>query len=220
MLARSLISDSIPPLRTSDTGDTALQLMADYQVKHLPIVNNQQFLGLISEDDILEKATMDNPVGNVQLTYYKPYVLEGSHFYQAIKCCVQLRLSLVPVVVTEMNYVVVITLRRLVHEFASYSSILDPGGIITLTVNVRDFAVSEIARIVESNSATILSLYTNNDPNSTKMEVVLKINREDLKDIISSFERYDYEVIDVFQKSEMEEDLMDRYESFIKYMNI
>lgn len=220
MLANTLISDSIPPLRTSDTGDKALQLMADYHVKQLPIVNNQQFLGLLSEDDILEKGSVDQPIGNIQLTYYKPYVLQSEHLYQVIKVCAQLKLTVVPVLDEEMNYLGVITSDRLIHEFAAFSSILDPGGIITLSVNVLDFSVSEIARIVESNNATILSLYTNASPNSAKMEVILKINKEDLKDIISTFERFDYEVMDVFHKSETEDDLMDRYDSFIKYLNM
>jgi acetoin utilization protein AcuB len=38
MVAESLISNVILPLRTSDTGDEALSMMDDFYVRHLPIV--------------------------------------------------------------------------------------------------------------------------------------------------------------------------------------
>lgn len=220
MLAHALISDSIPTLRTSDTGNTALQLMNDYQVKHLPIVNNQQLLGLISEDDILEKSNPDDPIGSVQLTYYKPYVSENDHLYHVIKVCADLKLTLLPVVDTKKNYIGCITLDRIVQEFATLSSVTDPGGIITVSVNMRDYSASEIARIVESNNASILSLFTRTNANSSSMEVILKVNKESLKDIMATFERFDYKVLDVFHKSTFEDDMMDRYDSLIKYLNI
>ena len=63
MIAANLLSQSIIPLKTSDTGQEALSIMNDFYVKHLPIVNNKQLLGLISEDDILdhdiEEAVLD-----------------------------------------------------------------------------------------------------------------------------------------------------------------
>ena len=54
MIAKDLISEEIVPLRTSDTGEDALAMMSDFHVRHLPIVNGSQLLGLISEDEILE----------------------------------------------------------------------------------------------------------------------------------------------------------------------
>ena len=48
MIARKLISNEILPLRTSDTAKQALALMDEYKVFHLPIVNNEELLGLIS----------------------------------------------------------------------------------------------------------------------------------------------------------------------------
>ncbi len=69
MIAGELISQNVMPLRTSDTGDTALGLMGDYYIKHLPIVNNSELLGILGEDDILnndvEEAVEGDSGGSV-----------------------------------------------------------------------------------------------------------------------------------------------------------
>lgn len=220
MNALHLISDTLPPLRTSDTGEVALQLMADYQVKQLPIVNNEQFLGLIAEEDILEQGMLEDPIGNMQLSYYKPYVNEADHIYQVLRTAANLKLSLIPVVDIDNNYKGIITLEALLAEFARLSSITDPGGILELEVNVRDYSLTEISRIVESNDATILSLYTTNKSESTQREITLKLNKEDLRAVMAAFERFGYTIRNYYQKSDFEEDLRDRYESFIRYLNI
>lgn len=219
MTASELISDLVPVLMTSDTGEDALRLMGDYQIKHLPIVNNTQFLGLISEEDIFNQDILNEPVGSLQLSYYKPFVLESAHIYEVLKVSAVLKLTLIPVIDSNNNYKGSVTLEKLLFEFAKINSITDAGGILKLETNVRDYSLSEISRIAESNDARILSLYTSNSEDSTKVNITIKVNKEDIRAIIASYERYGYEVLGYFHKSSFEEDLRDRYDSFIKYLN-
>ncbi|MCD4745627.1 MAG: CBS domain-containing protein, partial [Bacteroidales bacterium] len=74
MLAKQLITESIIPLKTSDTGKDALNLMNEYKVSHLPIVNNIDFLGLISEADINNLNNTKAPLGNHLLSLTHPFV--------------------------------------------------------------------------------------------------------------------------------------------------
>ena len=53
MLAKDFIFDKITPLKTSDTGFDALALMDEYRVSHLPIINDEELLGVISDEDAL-----------------------------------------------------------------------------------------------------------------------------------------------------------------------
>ncbi len=220
MIALDLISDSLPPLRTSDTGEIALQLMAEYQVKQLPIVNDKQFLGLISEEDILEQGLIEEAIGGMQLSYYKPYVMETDHLYQVMRTAANLDLSLIPVIDGEYNYKGVITLQALLGYFARNNAITEPGGILELQVNTRDYSLSEIARIVESNDAIIMSLYVSDKADSTKRMITIKVNKEDIRAIVATFERYNYEVTGYQQQSDFGDDMKDRFESFLRYMNI
>ncbi len=54
MLAKEMISDVVPAVKTSDTGQTALNWMEIFRVSHLPIVNEHDYLGLISDSDIYD----------------------------------------------------------------------------------------------------------------------------------------------------------------------
>lgn len=221
MIASKLISDTIPPLKTSDTGEDAINWMSEFLVKHLPIVNNEQLLGLISEEDLLEQSNLSEPIGSYQLKFNNPYVHEDDHIYTVLRVASELRLSIIPVVDDEKNYKGLITLESLLFHFAQLSSITDPGGIIELQVPVRDYSLSEISRIVESNNANILSLYVTTHKDSTKMEITIKINKTMLRDVIATFERFEYEVLGYFQKTDFQNNAFkDRYDSLIKYLNI
>ena len=54
MRADQLISEMIPPLKFTETGDRALTWMNEFRVSHLPIVDKNDYIGLVSEDDIYD----------------------------------------------------------------------------------------------------------------------------------------------------------------------
>ena len=145
MLAKELISNSITTLRTSDSGKHALELMDEMKVSHLPIVNDQAFLGLISEDDIMSLNHADEPIGNHQLSLIKPFVFEDQHVYDIIKIFADLKLSLLPVLDSSNNYIGVITLLDVVQNLNNLTAVQNPGGIIILELNSNDYSLSEIS---------------------------------------------------------------------------
>lgn len=220
MIEERLISHDIIPLRTSDSGSQALSLMDEWKVSHLPIVNNENFLGLISEEDILNSNTPDEALGNHDLSLSKPFVLNTQHIYDVLKLVYDENLSLVPVLDEKENFLGVILSTDLVRYFAELTSIQHPGGVIVLELNDNDYSLSQIAQIVESNGAKILSLHLNNPDDSTKLEVILKLNRVDIAPILQTFYRYDYIVKDSFDEGDNMDDMRDRYESFLNYLNI
>lgn len=220
MLAKELISDEIPTLRTSDTGGEALDLMDIFKVSHLPIVNHKNFLGLISEKNIQDLEMFDQPIGNHNLSLSTPYIYDNQHVYDAIGLVSKLKLTVIPVLNNKNEYLGAITLTDLVDMISHVSSVTEPGGIILLDLNINDYSVSEIAKIVESNDARILSLYLTSPGDSTKLEITMKINRTDLSSIIRSFERYGYVIKASYQENnKMDSFYENRFESFLRYLN-
>ena len=59
MRAINLITDEIPPLTHSDTGEKALNWMDEFKVSHLPVLKSGNFVGVVSEADILDKMDLD-----------------------------------------------------------------------------------------------------------------------------------------------------------------
>ncbi len=220
MLAKDLMSDVVPALKTSDTGVQALSWMDIFRISHLPIVNNSEFLGLISDKDIYNMNMADEPIGNHRLSLFSPSVFEDQHIYEVIEVGSRLHLSVIPVLDRLNNYLGLITLNDLVRHFADLSALKHPGGILVLEVNENDYSLTEISHIVESNDAKILSLYISSPENSTKMDVTLKINRTDLTSIISTFERYEYSIKASYMKDDEAEKLYEeRFDMFLRYLN-
>jgi len=221
MLAKDLISDVIPALRTSDSGQKALYWMDIFRISHLPIVNNKDFLGLISDKDIYDLNMAEEPIGNHSLSLFSPYVTFDQHIFEVIEIASRLNLSVVPVLDHNNHYQGLITMNHLIHYFGELSALKQPGGIIVLEININDYSLSEIAQIIEGNDAKILSLYVNSHSNSMKMEVSIKINRKELTSIIQTFNRYNY----IIKASFMDENDLNslyenRYEQFMKYLSI
>jgi CBS domain-containing protein len=221
MLAKDLISDVIPSLRTSDSGQKALYWMDIFRISHLPIVNNEDFLGLISDKDIYDANMAEEPIGNHNLSLFSPYVTEDQHIYEVIELASRLNLSIIPVLNHNNHYKGVITQNDLIHFFADFSALKEPGAIIVLDMNIHDYSLSQIAQIVESNDARILSMYISSHSATTRMELTLKINRNDLTSIIQTFTRYNYTIHSTFMDHDDMNSLYEnRYEMFMKYLSI
>jgi len=221
MVAKDLISEVIPSLKTSDVGQTALNWMEIFRISHLPIVNNQDFLGLISDADIYDMNKPDEPIGNHALTLFKPYVTTEQHIFEVIGLASRLKLSIVPVLDSKNHFKGVITTSDLIRHIAGLSSMDQAGGIIVLELIERDYSLSQIAQIVESNNVKVLSMYITSPQDSTKLEVTLKVNTDDLVSVIRTFERYNYEVKTwVSSNDSMDQFYSERLDLLMKYLNI
>jgi len=220
MIAKNLITDGIMPLKTSDTGKTALSWMEEYKVSHLPIVNNQEFLGLISELDIYDLNNFDEPLGNHKLSLKNPYVFDSQHIYDVLKLVNEQNLSLVPVLNEKGNYQGCINLQNLVKFFARAMSVDNPGSIVVLEMTYNDYSLTDLARIVEENDAKILSTFLINHENSTRLDVFLKLNTVEISSILKTFERFDYFVKASFGEEDNLDDLRERYNSLMNYLNV
>lgn len=220
MTAEELISQLVPPLKTSDTGRKAIQWMNELHVRHLPIVNNSQLLGLITEEDVFSFNDPEEPLGAHELSLSKPFVREDDHIYDIIKAVVTLQLSIMPVIDYDGNYLGVITVEDLLKHFAVSGSLTDPGTIIVLGMSKRDYVLSEIARIVESENAKILNAHVTSSPNSTQIEVTLKLNSNNVESITATFERMGYNIRASFNESDYMDSLKERYDSLMNYLNV
>lgn len=220
MYARELISDAIPPLRTSDTIRTVKERMAEFRVIHFPIVNNQQFLGLISDEDLIDVADQSFPIGGLSLSLHNVCIYEDQHIYDVIRLFYEQKLSLVPVLDLNKNYIGVISINRMMEHIATITSVKEPGGIIILEVDYRNNSLTHIAQIVESDNAQILSSYIQSFPDSTRLEITLKLNRTDISSILASFLRYEYTVKATFNDTKSDDGISDRYNQLMNFLDI
>lgn len=221
MIAKELISDVIPSLRLSDDGQKALNWMEVFRISHLPVVDNHQYLGLISDKAIYDLNLIDKTFNKCPEVLLQPHVKSNQHIYEVVSIVSELKLSLVPVLDTQQSYIGVINVIDLAQKFADLVAVHEPGGIIVLELNPIDYSLAQIAQIVEGNDAKILSLYIHKEKDSKEIIVTIKVNKLDLSSLIQTFVRYDYSIKSVFMDESIINDVFDdRYKQLMKYMNI
>ena len=219
MIAETLISNVIIPLRTSDSGETALEVMNEFYVRHLPVVNDKELLGLLSEDDVLNHDT-NQAIGSYALSLPRPCVQIKAHLYEVMKIMADFHLTVVPVIDSQQNYVGLICMEDVLQHFAQTLPFTERGSIIVLEMARRDYVLSEIARIIESENAVVLSTYVSSGTDSSMIEVTLKVNSLHIQSILSSFERFEYTIKASFNEEELVDILQERYESLMNYLNV
>lgn len=220
MKAAELTSKTIAPLKTSDTGAEALHLMNLFHVSHLPIVNENLLLGLISEEDILNAHGEDDPIGSLPLSVMRPFIHDDEHLFEVLKMASELRLSVIPVIDKKEMYLGLIIRHDLLNYFAEQTDILEPGGIIVLDMHVKDYALTEIVRIIESNNVKILCFFAGTNSDTSRIELTIKLNNTELQPVIADLNRYNYNVKETYQEAEYFDNLKERYDSLMNYLNI
>ena len=187
MVAKELISLSLPTVKTSDNGENALSMMEEFKISHLPIVNNTEFLGMISDLDIFDLKMPQEAIGNHPLSLDSAYVFEGAHIYDVAEIMSRLKITIVPVLDNDKAYLGAITNQRMVQELTQMLAINGPGGIIILQVKEVNYSMFEIARIVEDNGAKIISSAIAVDSMLRLILVTLKFNKEEITSVIKAF---------------------------------
>lgn len=220
MLAGDLITDEIPPLKMTDTVEMALDWMEQFKVSHLPVVRNRELIGLVAETDIIDYEHPDEQIDASKVLLLRPVIHYYQHAYDILRLISSMNLTLIPVIDEKELYKGCITIRGFIQNLGSMTAVQHPGGVIVLELNENDYSVTQIGGIVESNDAKILSLNVSSHPDSTKMEVTIKVNREDLSGILQTFARYNYSVKAIFQSGSINRDFDDRLKEFIHYLNI
>ena len=218
MLTRDLISNSIPYLHKDDKVFHALQLMNDYHVAHLPVVEDDSYLGIISEEQLLQSDD-NSQIRQLPVNSETISVQAKDHFLKAIQMAVINKLSIVPVV-EEKQLVGIVTYNDLLRNASEFLNLNEPGALIVLEMDSRNYSFSEINRIVESNDAQITQLNTYTDPETGMTQVTIRLSKLEVSDIVSTFQRYEYNVKYYFGEELYENELRTNYDNLMNYLKI
>ncbi len=220
MVIEQLISPTVPILILSDTGDKAIQMMDECHLNQLPLVEDDKYIGLVSENDVLDMDNQETSFKEANLFYQRSAVLANGHPFDAIKLTNEHALSIIPVIDNENNYMGSVTRGDLLRYVAERSGLDNPGGILVLEIMPNNYSLYEIARICESEEVLLINTQIFSNKITGKLEVTLKTNRTNLSGLISAFERYNYKVIEVFGDSTDNGDITSRYNLLMNYINM
>lgn len=220
--ALGLINPMIPPLRKSDTVGRALGWMEEFRLPQLPLVENKRYLGIISEDALIDLGDPDMPIGETDVEFSDVFISENKHFYDVFKMANDNDLQIVAVVgEKDKEFKGVIAIKDTIDIFAKTYASQVSGGILILTMGYFDYSLSQISRLVEENDAKIVSSFIETDASDpSKIRLTLKINKEDLSRIIATLERFNYNVAAAYHDEPDADRGLDRINLLMKYLNM
>ncbi len=221
MTAGDIINESYFPAQPDDTLQQLLDRMAEFKVAQLPVVDQHTYMGLVLESDLLEEMDEDAlklPVAHHSL--HLIFIYENQHIYDALRLFHVHQLDLLPVVDEQQQFVGVICHKQLLNALSESILTDEQGGIVVLEIGNRDNSLAHLAQLVEADNTQIMSSAVRNFPDSTRLEVTLKLNRTDISSVIASFMRHDYVVKATYNDSRSYDTTRNRYDQLMNYLDL
>jgi CBS domain-containing protein len=217
--AKEIISSDILPLRLNDNCGQAMTMMSIYRIKDMPVVENDILQGMVSEEAV-SSVKPNTPISELHLDKVYVYVKEDDHIFEVLNRLAQNKMTVVPVVDKEEKFVGLISQEDLIKFFANSFSFKEPGSIIVIETTKKGYSLSEVSRVIELENANIIATFISSSPESEISLLTIKVNQQEISNIIAALERYDYKVRASFVEDEYSDDLKDRYNMLMNYLNV
>lgn len=220
MEINDLVLYELPTLSLKDSGMKALSLMRDFHIYHLPIIERDDYLALISEEDILDWDTPEETLGKAEFLKFRPAVFDNMHAIEAIKIVKQFNLSVIPLLDDENKFIGSITSENLFNYITETNTFKEEGGIVILRVSPLEYSLAEIARLAESDNIILQGVLVHQLDEENMMSVTLKTNKADLRSFVATLERYEYQLVATFNAELGEDTIQDNYNMLMRYLDL
>ncbi|MCH6198594.1 CBS domain-containing protein [Aquiflexum sp. LQ15W] len=221
MQAYEFINNLIPPLKLSDKVRLALNWMEEIRTDILPVVDDSRFMGFVTEDLVFSINNPETRIAEVSLENISCFVYQDKHIYDVIKVASEYHSNMIAVVDRENNYIGVVTMEDAISAFADSLSIQSNGAVLVLSMNMTDYSLFEIARVIESENTKILSSFISSDPlDDSKIKLTLKLDKTELRHVKATLERFGYRILDHFQEEEGISGEQERIDNLFRFLQI
>ena len=217
MYITEYLSHEIKPGKVNSSPSQLLEVVQENKLTHLPLFKGLDFVGNISEEDLIELSIDDEKV-DYTLYLESFYLSESSTLLDAIQMMYTNQANILPIINEQSRYVGFITEMDIINTFANFPFVAAQGVSMLVSIAEKDLSMTAISNIIEVNNGKILGMMIVGNKEDS-VYVLLKFSSSNLLTIGETFERYGYQVIQKFYNDEKQELLQSRYAQLLKYMN-
>lgn len=220
MLAEELINSTTPVLRPYDSVGQAVDLMDEYGLRQLALVEEEEYKGLLSEDTLLSLPDDEKQLSDLNLPPNPVHATSFQHIFEVMGIATHYQLDTVPVLDEDNLYAGTILVSDMISKFANLLGVQEKGAVVVLKMANRDYSLTEISRLVESNSTKIISSFFSGAEYGALDEatLTLKLNRTEVSAVVATLERFGYTVENVFGNSPVENPDRHRLDLLLRYL--
>ncbi|KAB7732426.1 CBS domain-containing protein [Rudanella paleaurantiibacter] len=221
MLAAELIDTMLPALKPADTVGEALNWMQEHRIGQMVLTDQTEYKGLLSEDVLMDVADEDRPLSEVMRLFEQVYVYETQHALELLSVALEHRLEVLAVLNDAKEFMGTVSVNELLKNFANELGMTEAGAILILSIDERDYSLAEISRLIESNNTKVISSYFSSAAYGMpdKSRLTLKLNRRDIGPVVSTLERFGYNIEAAFANAPIESIDQERLDLLLRYLN-
>lgn len=214
MRAQRIVNMDLPVLALTDQVSRALEVMDEFKVMHLPVVEEDVYKGTVSEAQLLE---LDASALIAEAPLSEESIGMELHLYDVVARMGWSDVDVLPVV-HEGLYRGAVDRAAVLRFLAKRAGWGFPGSTIVLELLPKDLSPGELFRIVEVDGAQVTSYNVAAVENSELLEVTFKVNTEEIESLLSSLQRHEYTVQSFYNAPELEDEMRARFDAFMKYL--
>ncbi len=220
MIASQLINPMLPSLKPSDSVRNAMDWMEEQRCYQLAVVEAGEYRGLVSYDFLEEITSSEDLIGDLVLQLPEVYATEFQHIFELLRLSVQHGLESIPVLYEDLTFAGSIEVSEMLKRFADALGVQEPGAVLVLKVEQRDYSMAEVSRLIESDGVKIISSYYTTRPVNGGEESFLtfKLNKREVTAVVSTLERYGYHIQELYANDPVESIDRQRLDLLLKYL--
>lgn len=212
------INKEVNPIRIEDSVEVAQDLFLEFPYSHFPVLEDGVYIGCASADDV-ELLDSDRKIGEFRYTFERFFVRNTTNWLDVLEVFAKNETNVIPVLDETNTYIGYYEMADIVKCFHETPFLKEDGGVLVIEKTIKDYKMSEITQIVESNGARLLGLFVSHS-DLEKVQVTVKLSLGGMNEIIQTFRRYNYEIISEHQEDAYLNNLKDRSDYLDKYLNI
>ena len=216
-MTQDIIRNDFNPPVLDDISINTLAIMEEFRISEIPVVDSDHnFIGMVSESDIINMDGLQDKINFIKSCIKPICISDDAHIFQIIQFANDNKLTLIPIVKSNTQYIGHIYPLDILKKL-SINSNISPNSIIVISSNYKDYSLHKISSLIEENNGKIILLWV--EGLNEKINIHLLINCQNSHAITQALERHDYTIMQTFSNNNNTEDLDNRFESFIKYLN-
>ena len=218
MEIQSYIINTIKVFDANELLENVIGFFRDTVYSHVAIVENGNFLGVMSEED-LSSLDKSKKIGEYRYNLENFHVGKDASWLEVLEIFTRNETNLLPVLDEKHEVVGYYRLLDVLGLLIETPFFREPGGILVVAKGIKDHSFSEISQIIESNNTRILGAFITDIRNDVVMTTI-KLSAENFNEVLQTFRRYNYNILFGTIHDQFLEDLKQRSDYLDKYLNV
>jgi len=213
------ILNEIKPLALNSSLKQLQESFRKTACSHLPVLDEKIYYGALKRSEFELIKDPDFKLQDNRALLEPFYATDSMNWFEVLQYFANYNTNVMPILNSEKEYLGYFELDDFLNLFKCTPFLHEEGVILVVAKNATDYSFSEISQIVESNNATLFGAFVSKVEDDM-VQITLKLSLHDINNTLHSFRRYNYEIVNEFEKDKYIDELNQRSDYLQRYLNI